>query len=123
MAQAMVAIENQLRVLVDDFTRQLVSAVETATVRRIQTAILGGLNGGIAVPRRRGRPPKNTALAGAVVFPSSGRRRPKQFCPVPGCKNPAAPIFGMVCSKHRDVPRATINEYREQRRKAKAKRV
>lgn len=27
--------------------------------------------------------------------------RPKQLCPVPGCKGLAAPVFGMVCSKQR----------------------
>ena len=31
----------------------------------------------------------------------------------------AAPVFGMVCSAHRDLPKAKIKEYREARRKAK----
>jgi hypothetical protein len=38
---------------------------------------------------------------------------------VPGCKNRAAPIFGMVCSKHKDVSKAKIKEYREARRAKK----
>ena len=44
------------------------------------------------------------------------KKRAKQLCPVPGCKNPAAPVFGMVCSKHKDIPKAKIKEYREARR-------
>ena len=49
------------------------------------------------------------------------RSRPKQLCPVPGCNNPAAPVFGMVCAQHKDVPKAKIKEYRAARRAAKAK--
>ena len=49
------------------------------------------------------------------------RRRAKQLCPVPGCTNPAAPVFGMVCAKHKDVPKAQIKKYRETRRAAKQK--
>ena len=49
------------------------------------------------------------------------RKGPKQLCPVPGCKNPAAPVFGMVCAKHKDVPKAQIKKYREARRAKKQK--
>jgi hypothetical protein len=30
-------------------------------------------------------------------------------------------VFGMVCARHKDVPKAKIKQYREQRRAAKAK--
>jgi hypothetical protein len=40
---------------------------------------------------------------------------------VPGCTNRAAPVFGMVCAKHKDLPKTTIKKYREQRRAKKAK--
>jgi hypothetical protein len=42
--------------------------------------------------------------------------RKKQLCPVPGCKNPAAPIFGMVCKDHKNVAKSKIKKYWEQRR-------
>ena len=46
-----------------------------------------------------------------------GRRKgPIQLCPAPGCTNRAAPVFGMVCAKHKDLPKATIKKYREARR-------
>jgi hypothetical protein len=62
--------------------------------------------------RGPGRPAKVSALS------HGGRRRrkgPKELCPVPGCENSAAPVFGMVCEKHRDVPKAKIAKYREAR--------
>jgi hypothetical protein len=38
---------------------------------------------------------------------------------VPYCRNAAAPIFGMVCAKHKDVPKAKIKKYREARKAKK----
>jgi hypothetical protein len=38
---------------------------------------------------------------------------------VPGCKNTAAPVFGMVCGKHKDMPKAKIKKYREARKAQK----
>jgi hypothetical protein len=111
-----------IRALVQNFVTNLVAAVEQTTTQRIQSALMSGVNG-MVVRRGPGRPPKNplftpTALA-AIEKP--GRRRNKQLCPVPGCRNPAAPVFGMVCAKHKDIPKAKIKEYREARRKSKSK--
>lgn len=53
--------------------------------------------------------------------PAKPRKKPPiQFCPVPGCKNKAAPVFNMVCSLHKGMPKAKIDKFREARRKAKA---
>jgi hypothetical protein len=41
------------------------------------------------------------------------------ICPVPGCKNVAAPIFGMVCKDHKNVAKSKIKKYREERREGK----
>ncbi|HET6146354.1 MAG TPA: hypothetical protein VFH68_02395 [Polyangia bacterium] len=54
------------------------------------------------------------ALAAGVV--RKRRKAPIQLCPVPGCTNRAAPVFGMVCAKHKDLPKAEIRKYREARR-------
>jgi hypothetical protein len=108
--------ESSIRSLVDDFIGRLVSAVEADAASRARQMVIAAVGGG-ALPRRRGRPPKFAAFLGATPV----RRRPKQLCPVPGCNNPAAPVFGMVCAKHKDVPKATIKKYREARRAAKDK--
>jgi hypothetical protein len=111
-----------IRTLVQNFVTSLVAAVEQTTTQRIQAALMNGVNG---APLRRGpgRPPKNPLFAASVLAPARlpGKKRPKQLCPVPGCKNPAAPVFGMVCAKHKDMPKTKIKEYREARKKAKAR--
>jgi hypothetical protein len=109
-----------LQSLIEQFVKQIVTTVEAATVERVQTAIVGALgNGGGVFPRRRGRPPKNPLFSAALLGPV--RRRAKQLCPVPGCSNPAAPVFGMVCAQHKDVAKAKIKQYRAARRAAKGK--
>jgi hypothetical protein len=110
-----------IRTLVQNFVTSLVAAVEQNTTQRIQAALMTGVNGA-TVRRGPGRPPKNPLFAAPVLSARPpGKRRPKQLCPVPGCKNPAAPVFGMVCAKHKDIPKSKIKEYRDARKKAKAK--
>jgi hypothetical protein len=110
-------METNIRSLVESFVNQIVSAVEADSVRRVQQAVNAAFGGGAATLRRRGRPPR--ALAAAPVVQT--KKRPKQFCPVPGCTGVAAPVFGMVCAKHKDLPKTKIKEYRAARRAAKAK--
>lgn len=104
--------------LTEAFVRQLASVVEQAAAARIQSAILDGLGGA----RGPGRPRKDVGIA-TLALGVARRKAPKQLCPVPGCKNAAAPVFGMVCAKHKDVPKAKIKKYREDRRAAKAKKA
>jgi hypothetical protein len=107
---------------------ELVSAIAAQT----RASIIQELTGGEPPsPKRRGRPPKNPTTTALSLVPrvqevSKPRKKaPKQLCPVPGCKNPAAPIFGMVCAKHKDLPKLKIKQYREARRakQAKAKNI
>ena len=112
------SIQATITSLTEAFARQLASVVEQAAAARIQSAILEGLGGA----RGPGRPRKE-GLALAVAYPVARKKAPKQLCPVPGCKNAAAPVFGMVCAKHKDVPKAKIKEYREKRRAAKQKKA
>jgi len=44
-----------------------------------------------------------------------------RLCPYPNCKNKAAPIFGMMCKQHKDVPKAERDKYFAARRAAAAK--
>jgi hypothetical protein len=54
---------------------------------------------------RRKRGKKSAAIKLVVKKRRSSKRTPL-LCPVPGCTNKAAPIFGMVCKDHKDLPKA-----------------
>jgi hypothetical protein len=102
---------------VESFTQLLVATVEAAVAQRIQAALAGAF--GVPQKRGPGRPPKQAVahVALVAVEQSAGKKtRPKQICPVPGCKNVAAPIFGMVCKDHKNVAKSKIKKYREERR-------
>ena len=115
-------VDPNITALVETFTRQLVASVEAATVQRIQTALAGAL--GVPAKRGPGRPPKRLASSAALASaPVRAPARKKQLCPVPGCKNPAAPVFGMVCKEHKNLAKSKIKKYREERREAKTTHV
>jgi hypothetical protein len=104
---------NTLQDLVSDFAAKLTALVESEAMLRARAQVEAALG-----VRRPGRPAG--ALA-SIVGRKPRRKGPMQLCPVPGCKNPAAPVFGMVCAKHKDVPKAKIKKYRDARRAKKGK--
>ena len=113
-----------IRTLIEDFANQLSSLMERQALDRARVAVENALGG----KRSPGRPPKMMSAlglggVGGVGGKKPRRKGPKQLCPVPGCKNPAAPVFGMVCAKHKDVPKAQIKKYREARRAKKQKKA
>jgi hypothetical protein len=99
--------------LIEAFANQLVATVEAAAAQRIQAALAGAF--GVPQKRGPGRPPKHLATTAHFTPPSAPARK-KQLCPVPGCTNPAAPVFGMVCREHKNVAKSKIRKYREARR-------
>ncbi len=104
-----------IRSLIDSFANQLADLLDRQTQDRARVAVESALGIGRRAP---GRPAKITDLG---AFRKARRKGPKQLCPVPGCKNPAAPVFGMVCSKHKDVPKTQIKKYRQARKAKKLK--
>ena len=102
-----------IRELVSELTEKLTGFIETQVVDRARISVAAALD--TAGGRHNGR-----SLKSAFGL---GRRRkaPIQYCPVPGCKNRAAPVFGMVCAKHKDVAKAKIKKYRAARKAAKLK--
>ncbi len=104
-----------IRTLIEDFTNQLSSLLEQNALDRARAAVESALGGA-----RPGRPAK-VGSAIKLLSIGNGQPRAKQLCPVPGCKNPAAPVFGMVCAKHKDLPKAKIAKFREARRAKKQK--
>ena len=112
---------SELQNIVDSFAAQLTAIIEAQAIAQARSTVLAAFGHGAPAPKRRGRPPKALQAAAAPPPAKKARRKaPLQLCPVPGCKNPAAPIFGMVCAKHKDLPKATIKKYRERRRAKKA---
>jgi len=103
---------------VETFTQQLVATVEAAVAQRIQAALAGAF--GVPQKRGPGRPPKQAVAHVAVERTVERKKPPKQICPVPGCKNPAAPVFGMVCKDHKNVAKSKIKKYRALRKAALA---
>ena len=85
----------QLLDLVRDFGRELANAVESFTARRLKDV----------KPSRSPRIPR----------PGKKKRSPA-LCYYPGCKNLAAPRFGMFCAaKHKNLSAAEKKKYRAQR--------
>jgi hypothetical protein len=104
----------KLELLVTHFVDGLSAAIEAEVIERARKRVAA-----VLTPRwgRRRTLPDAIALLG--IRPR--KKPPLQLCPVPGCQNAAAPIYGMVCAEHRHVAKTTIRQYREQRRAAKAK--
>lgn len=112
-------LHRDIQSAISEFTDRLTSLIESDALARARDSVIRAFSNG-SKPRR-GRPPGGVSLlgAGGAGGLKTRRRRAKVFCPVPGCKNVAAPVFGMVCGEHRDVPKAKIKKYRAAR-KAKA---
>jgi hypothetical protein len=109
--------------IVSRFVDQLSMAIEEDAVERARDAVLTAFGGRTpaAVTARLGRNSVGVRR-GPGRPPGRARKKPPiQLCPVPGCQNRAAPVFGMVCSKHKDLPKAEIKKFREARRAQKSK--
>ncbi len=97
--------DQELETILSEFADRLTSVVERRAVNRIG-ALLAPVMQGHAIPNGHAQ---------------NGQRRAhvQQLCPVPGCGNVAAPRYGMVCTQHKDLPKAEIKKYREARKAEK----
>jgi len=103
--------ELNITAIVETFANQITAAVEASVAQRLQAAIAGAF--GAPAKRGPGRPPKEVSTVAPVA---EKKKRPKQLCPVPGCKNLAAPVFGMVCKDHKNIAKSKIKKYRQERK-------
>ncbi len=91
-----------------DFAREIATAVERLTLERVR-AVLDGASAG-----RGGR-----------ILRAAGRgggSRPRQLCYYPGCKNTAAPRYGMFCvAEHKGLPAADKEKYRKMHQASQVK--
>jgi hypothetical protein len=88
-----------LNPIIEQFAMRIAQTVEQFTVSRIESAVKaqgGGLRG------RRGRPAS-----------APRAKRAQVLCYYPGCKNVAAPRFGMFCAaEHKNLSKAEKEKYR-----------
>lgn len=82
-------------------TDEFVGALETVVQMRAREILLKTLDTGKSAPQKT-RP-----------------NQPRQLCPVPDCKKPAAPTFNMVCADHKDTSERKVAQYRKARRLSK----
>jgi hypothetical protein len=112
---------SDIQAVVSEFVESLSSLIEQETVSRAREAVLNAFGSRAPVGQLlRGAGRVKTAVE-TVEVRRKRRKGPIQLCPVPGCSNRAAPVFGMVCAKHQDLPKAEIAKYRELRRSQKHK--
>lgn len=94
-----------LQSLLTEFAERIRATVQQETVARISSAL--------AAPPSHGK-------GSRLIL--TGQQRPRQLCPVPGCVNAPAPRYGMVCKVHKDLPKAEIRKYREERKASMGKK-
>src|SRR5437867_2997413 len=84
-----------IRPLIEEFAFQLAGAVQRFTVDRIESAVRSSVRGY-----------HGNGSAGLS-------RRTRVLCYFPGCKNTAAPRFGMFCAaQHKNLSRTEKEKYR-----------
>jgi hypothetical protein len=76
--------------LLQEFSARLTELVERRTIERLQVAAAALIG---SSPERAARAPRAPYVEAHAVR-----------APVPGCKNPPAPAFGMVCSSAQGPP-------------------
>lgn len=107
-------------------TPQIESAVDTfiaAIHADLLARVNGNLNGSPSARRTVAKIGKQAReQSGPFALPAKKPRKkmPIQFCPVPRCKDRAAPVFGMLCAKHKATPKKLVAKYRAARRAKKA---
>lgn len=108
---------DHIQTLVNRFSDDLSLLIERQVIERARAAVERALGAGGGA-RRPGHQPNTLSL---MLGRKPRKKAPRQLCPVPNCQNPAAPVFGMVCAKHKDVAKAKIKKFREARRARKLK--
>jgi hypothetical protein len=114
-------VEKLFRGLAAHLVDLLSAEVDAQAFAQTRQAVLASLGVDAPVANRLGRPSKVAAAPITPIATKTRKKMPPQFCPVPGCRNKAAPIFGMVRSDHKDVKKSLIKKYREARKAEKVK--
>lgn len=110
--------------IVNQFLHNVDALIQTEAHNRATRAVEAAFGNHAALPMKITTMSKRSTPEPALaVRPKklSRRKGPIQLCPSPGCKERAAPVFGMVCKKHKSASKTQIKKWREARR-VKAKK-
>lgn len=109
-------MQQEIQKAVQTFVAGVEQVVNVAVQQRL--AALASHLGVPNVKRGPGRPPK-LSLVPMPPVALARKPHPVQLCPVPSCKNKAAPSLGMVCIEHKDKDPKFIARCRKGRRFAR----
>jgi hypothetical protein len=96
----------EVKALIDKFTAQ----IQEVAIAQVTNKVIARLNA----------PPVAYLTPKAKRTKKHRRRAPIQLCPVPQCSNRAAPVYGMLCAKHKATPKRMVAKFRAARRARKA---
>ena len=99
---------NEIKQLTEEFIKNVTHVVEVGIRQTVLSAL--GSGKGYDYSKAPAGLPKST----------SRRKGPVQLCLIPGCRAPAAPVFHMLCAKHKDTPKRLVAKYRAARKAKKA---
>ena len=104
--------------LTTEFTNKLISLIDEAAAEKARNVVAGAFlaNAKTYLPKNKS---KYVGEASHTKNTLMRRKGPIQLCPVPRCRERAAPVFGMLCSKHKDTPKKLVAKYRAARRARK----
>lgn len=114
-------MSSAINVLVAEFVAKVWDAVEVEIYEKLVAALKAAMPGSAGRDVSRWTPFRDAKPGVAAALGQTKTGRPKQMCPVPGCDGVAAPLYGMVCGRHKNVAKSKIAKYRAAR-KAMAKR-
>lgn len=95
--------------LCDDFASALDRAIAVGVNARLEMALVGLPATHLTAPGLRAK----------ATVRAARRKGPIQLCPAPRCAARAAPVYGMLCTKHKGTPKPIVAKWREARRARK----
>lgn len=108
---------NEIDDLIGSFITDVTEMVEANAKSNIVLKLEKNLAYGRFGDRKLGVSMPKAPRQAAWTLPKAARRKgPIQLCPSPGCKERAAPVFGMLCGKHKGAPKRVVAKWREARR-------
>ena len=107
-------VMNEIKQLTEEFIKNVSRVVEVG----LRNTVLSALGTGKGYDYSLFTVPA-VALKPGLFERKARRKGPVQLCPIRNCPRRAAPVFGMVCAVHKDVPKSKIKAAREARRRAK----